>query len=132
MEWNAAFETGLETIDRQHRQLVRILKELHDAMRQGGRRRDLARVMNELVQCTRCHFSTEERLISETRYPEQVGHMQEHRALTEQAEAFAAEVLQGRATASLRNLHFLKECLNRHRLDSDRKLAAHVRSRQAA
>lgn len=50
IEWTPALEVGLEEMDRQHRQLVKILNELHQAMQAGGRQRDLMRVMDELLQ----------------------------------------------------------------------------------
>lgn len=65
IEWTPALEVGLEEMDRQHRQLVKILNELHQAMQAGGRQRDLMRVMDELLQYTKYHFSTEERLMAE-------------------------------------------------------------------
>ncbi len=132
IEWTPALEVGLEEMDRQHRQLVKILNELHQAMQAGGRQRDLVRVMDELIQYTKFHFSTEERLMAEAAYPGLPRHKQTHQALTAKVEEYAAGVLKGRATISLSILQFLKEWLNRHILGTDREFAEFVRSRKAA
>jgi len=132
LDWNPKMELGVEEMDRQHRQLVKILNELHTAMLAGGKHHDLARVMGELVQYTKYHFATEERLMGEMQYPGRLEHAREHRTLTAQAEEYAAEVLKGRATVSLRILQFLKEWLNGHILGSDRQFADYVKGRKAA
>lgn len=132
IEWTPALEVGLEEMDRQHRQLVKILNELHQAMQAGGRQRDLMRVMDELIQYTKYHFSTEERLMVEAAYPGLPRHKQTHQALTAKVEEYAAGVLKGRATISLSILQFLKEWLNRHILGTDREFAEFVRSRKVA
>jgi len=47
MEWNPTLELGVDQMDRQHRQLVKLLNELHQAMVAGSQTRALIRVMEE-------------------------------------------------------------------------------------
>ncbi len=132
IEWNPTLELGVEQMDRQHRQLVKILNELHQAMRAGSQPRELMRVMEELILYTKYHFATEERLMAEASYPALPSHKQKHLALTAKVEEYAAEVLKGRATVSLTILQFLKDWLNRHILGTDREFAEFVKARSQA
>lgn len=132
MEWTPAFEVGVEQMDRQHRQLVKILNELHRAMLAGSQPRDMMRVMEELILYTKYHFTTEERLMDEFAYPGAALHKQKHQALTAKVEEYAEEVLKGRATVSLSILQFLKDWLNKHILGTDMEFARFVQSRKAA
>lgn len=132
MEWTPAFEVGVEPMDRQHRQWVKILNELHQAMLGGSQPRDLMRVMEELILYTKYHFSTEERLMAEAGYPGAARHKQKHQALTAKVEEYAGEVLKGRAAVSLSILQFLKDWLNRHILGTDKEFAEFVKARRAA
>lgn len=132
IEWTPALELGVEQMDRQHRQLVKILNELHQAMLGGSQPRDLMRVMKELILYTKYHFTTEERLMAETGYPGLPRHKQKHEALTAKAEEYTAEVLRGRATVSLSILQFLKDWLNRHILGTDKEFAEFAKARRAA
>jgi hemerythrin-like metal-binding protein len=132
IEWTPALEVGNEQMDRQHKQLVKILNELHQAMLAGSQTRDLVRVMEELILYTKYHFNTEERLMAEAGYPGLARHKQKHQALTAKVEEYAAEVLKGRATLSLSILQFLKDWLNKHILGTDKEFAEFVRSRKVA
>lgn len=132
IEWTSALELGVDQMDRQHRQLVRILNELHQAMLGGSQPRDLMRVMEELIQYTKYHFATEERLMAEANYAGLALHRQKHQALTARVEEYASEVLRGRATVSLSILQFLKDWLNRHILGTDKEFAGFVNARRVA
>ncbi|MFZ5929071.1 MAG: bacteriohemerythrin [Acidobacteriota bacterium] len=132
IEWTPALELGVEQMDRQHRQLVRILNELHQAMLAGSQPRDLMRVMEELLLYTKYHFTTEERLMAEAGYPGRKGHRREHQGLTARVEEYADQVLKGRASVSLSVLQFLKEWINGHLLGADREFAEFVKARSRA
>ncbi len=132
IEWNPALQLGVEEMDRQHRQLVKILSELHNSMLSGGHQRDLMRVMEELIQYTKYHFATEERLMAEAGYPGLASHRLKHQALTAKVEGYANEVIKGRATVSLRILQFLKDWLGKHILGTDKEFAEFAKARRAA
>lgn len=69
IEWPPALELGVEQMDGQQGQLVRILNELHQAMLAGSQPRDLMHVMEELFLYTKYHSTAEERLMAEPAIP---------------------------------------------------------------
>jgi two-component system NtrC family sensor kinase len=65
--WDARFETGLQTVDEQHRQLVEIVNQLGDLLAlgsdiEGGRLQEL---FHQLAQYAHRHFADEEHLMAE-------------------------------------------------------------------
>ena len=76
-------------INQQHRQLLNIINNLHEAMRAGGARDKVASVVNELVAYTRFHFNHEERMLESTGYPAFADHKKVHQSMVKQVESSA-------------------------------------------
>jgi hemerythrin len=85
VNWTDSFSVGNPAIDTQHRQLVDLVNELHDAMKAGKGQATLAHVFSSLVEYIEMHFRTEEAMFSVTDYPHQEMHVKEHRKLMEEA-----------------------------------------------
>lgn len=60
--WDDHFNTGLVTIDKQHRKLVRILNLLASQVAYDANENELNKIFEELVAYTEYHFQTEEKL----------------------------------------------------------------------
>ncbi|MCG8123374.1 MAG: diguanylate cyclase, partial [Candidatus Thiodiazotropha taylori] len=58
--WDDNFNTGLPTIDEQHRQLVLMLNELASQFAFESEQIDLSKVFDGLLEYTVYHFETEE------------------------------------------------------------------------
>ena len=128
MVWNDSYNVNNAEIDRQHRRLVAMLNELHDAMMRGDGNRIMGALLEDLIKYTKTHFVMEEKLMSDTGYPGFSAHKAEHDALTAQAVKLFADWKSGRVALSLPVLTFLKSWLQGHILGSDTKLAAHLKS----
>lgn len=61
--WNANFETGIETIDKQHRKLVDLINSLAMHLAFQSSQLTLDDVFHELTEYTAHHFTTEEKLM---------------------------------------------------------------------
>jgi hemerythrin-like metal-binding protein len=78
MTWTDELVTGNVEIDTQHRYLVTLLNQLHDAMRIGKGNSVLSSIFDQLVTYTDEHFKTEERLFGPIDYPQKEAHLHEH------------------------------------------------------
>lgn len=119
--WDKLFETGISEIDIQHKKLVNIINKVHDSFSNKGSVDNLSQVLDELVDYTKYHFTTEEDYFEEFDYPDKIAHLREHRDFTEKVETFIADYKNGKATVSYELINFLKEWLINHILDSDKK-----------
>lgn len=120
-EWSDEFSVGVEEIDREHKRLLAVLNNLHDAVQAGGAREVLGKVMDELLLYVAYHFAHEEELFLRTGYPGFERHRLQHRALTitvkeiyEDFQLSDSEALPGQV------LLFLKHWLYDHIMGSDR------------
>jgi len=70
-------------IEHQHRELVSLLNELNEAIRNLESREIIYRMMDEVIAYTRLHFSTEEQLMVQSGYPDIEWHKDQHKQLLE-------------------------------------------------
>jgi hemerythrin-like metal-binding protein len=120
--WNSRFETGIASVDAQHRELVAIVNLLGDVLIGGGATaQSIEDVFGKLAQYAQYHFADEERLMAEGGLdPAHAGlHRQHHRQFVDQLTSMwkgraelenAAEVLHGFLSSWL-TFHILEEDL---------------------
>lgn len=123
VDWKPEYSVGNLEIDQQHRKLVDIINNLHDSMKLGGKPEDLKRVLNDLVNYTRFHFSHEEKVMERAGYADLANHKRVHRAMVEQVEQLRKEVESSRAGFSIKLMGFLKKWLTDHIMGTDQKYA---------
>lgn len=122
-KWTPAYNTGIPSIDAQHRKLVDILNELYDAMGKGHANQVLGNLLDELIKYTVIHFSTEERLFRQYDYPGFAVHKREHEGLTAQVKTLQRDYQAGKLSISIKVGTFLKDWLAHHILEADMKYA---------
>lgn len=128
VDWKPQYSVGHPEIDEQHKRLVGLINQLHEAMKAGGRPEDLMRIMNELVNYTRYHFAHEEKLMQQAGYSDLAAHQRVHRSMVEQVEKLRQEAGANRAGFSIKLMGFLKNWLTDHILGSDMKYAPALKS----
>jgi hemerythrin len=80
---------GVRAMDDQHGVLMDTLNELRLALVQGSGRERVSEGLNRLIELTRMHFSSEERLLEVSGYPDVVEHRRAHQRLLVQIEEAA-------------------------------------------
>ena len=112
--WDRSFQFDIDDIDRQHRRLIDLINQLHNAMRKRAGHTVLASTLDELAQYTRQHFENEEALMEESGYADLDAHRQLHRKLVDQVVAFKQRFASGDATVSMELMTFLRNWLLDH------------------
>ncbi len=129
INWDDSYSVHIKKIDEQHKGLVKLVNELHDAMSQGAANDVLNKVLNSLVDYTIIHFNTEEELLKTYNYPDHQTHKAEHDKLTEQVKDFQVKFQEGKSTITYELMDFLSDWLINHILDSDKKYVSYLTSR---
>ncbi|MGO9013833.1 MAG: bacteriohemerythrin [Dissulfurispiraceae bacterium] len=129
MVWSDNFSVNVSQIDEQHKKLVGILNDLHDAMKQGKGSDVTGNVLSGLVQYVASHFATEEKLMKESAYPEYTKHKFEHDALTKQALDLQKQFQEGKTVLTIELMQFLKDWLSKHILGTDKKYGPYFNSK---
>ena len=127
LEWNASFETGIASIDGQHRKLFDMVNDLHDAMQQKRSKEAIAQILGRLIEYTGSHFGHEEQAFRSTGYPEEASHKQEHARLVEQVLALQGKFNAGEAVLTQSVIEFLQDWLIKHIKGTDMRYAPHLK-----
>lgn len=83
MPWSDAIAVGIEEVDEQHRVLVDLINELHDALTADTLDRGaIGHVLEGLMDYTMNHFIMEEEWLERHDYPDLVAHKAMHNRFT--------------------------------------------------
>jgi hemerythrin-like metal-binding protein len=120
LNWSENLSVKIPSIDTQHKELLRMLNELFDAMQQGQGKVVMGKVLDGLIGYTATHFATEEKLFDRHDYPDSEAHKQQHKKLVEKVNAFHEAFQAGNTKVSAELMQFLKEWLMNHILGADK------------
>ncbi len=129
LDLGADMNVGVPVIDRQHARLAELLNRVAEAVKSGQDRDRVAVLLGEVVDFTRHHFETEERLMEKFGYPGALAHGQEHRKLLADLASIRAHAT---GASLMLTLQSLKEWLVSHIAHGDRELGEALVARGAA
>ncbi len=130
-EWKQEYSIDHSEIDTQHKRLFELANELHKAMTLGQGKAALSTTLANLISYTKQHFASEERLMQMDHYPDYVQHKAKHDELTAQVIQFQNDFSTGRIGVTIGLLQFLKDWLQHHIGETDRKVAVFLKSKAA-
>lgn len=123
--WDPLFDTGIELVDGQHRQLVALINRLGGGMISGDLSADAQEgIFRELADYAQHHFADEERLMCQAAIDP--GHIEHHRAqhrdfLAQVTELWQRHLPSGESGEALHS--FLTAWLTFHILEEDQTMA---------
>lgn len=121
IEWKDSLSVKIMDIDNQHRELIRILNELHEAMKTGKAKNVLNDILNRLIGYTKSHFKTEERLFILHKYPLAEQHIAEHDNFVNKVAEFKKKFDSGNVSLSIEVIKFLSSWVENHITGTDKK-----------
>ncbi len=128
--WSEKLSVGVPSIDNQHKKLVTLLNQLHDAMMAGKGRDTLGTVLKGLIEYTTTHFKYEEELFAKTGYADAAAHKKNHDDLVKTVLDIQKKYEQtGPAALTLQVMNFLKDWLTKHIQGTDMAYKDHLISK---
>lgn len=125
--WKPSYETGINEIDLDHRQLFGIVNDLYEAMKQAQGYELMNRTVDRLLEYTQRHFATEESFMRVSNYPKRLTHENEHRTFCARIEAMNAGRRLGKQPPSSEMMKFLCEWLTTHVTTADKDLGRYLK-----
>jgi len=122
--WRDYFNTGVEKIDTQHKQLAKLINDLFNALGTKQNEDTLKGVFTELYSYTINHFTAEEALMLERHSPDFEKHKEEHKKFINKVNEFKEKYFRGDAKVTVEILNFLKDWLLDHIAGVDKKAFA--------
>ncbi len=129
-EWDPKLSVGIAEIDQQHKKLIGLISILNEGMRPSeddmlrSAVKELtaqASVINEMVDYSKYHFSTEEKYMRKYAYPDYEEHKSEHESFIREVQIFKNDFDNGKVVLSTQIMEFLKKWLSNHILSTDKK-----------
>jgi hemerythrin len=127
--WDSSYSVNIAIVDMQHKNLVSMVNELHQAMAGGTGKDKLGPILSNLIEYTQGHFATEERLMQTHAYPDFPAHKSEHEHLTGKVKDFQRRFLSNEVGLTLELMEFLKDWLSKHILGCDKKYSPFLNAR---
>ena len=84
IEWKPEFSVGNAAVDHEHGELIRLINDLHDTMKQQGTQQHVLESLGEIYAQISAHFALEEKIMRDARYPDFESHKADHESLLDQ------------------------------------------------
>jgi hemerythrin len=127
--WKDEYSVNVKEIDQQHKQLVAMVNDLHDAMTQKKGKEVLGTILAKLINYTATHFTAEEKIMEQNGYPDFVEHKAKHEKMVAKVLALQNDHKAGKITLTMDVSNFLQDWLNKHILGTDKKYSAFLNSK---
>jgi hemerythrin len=121
MEWSPVLSVNVKKFDDQHKKLVDLVNQLHDAMKAGEGNTMLGVVLQSLISYTGSHFADEEKMMQAHTYPDFAKHKAEHEKLVKQVLELQQKAQAGNSILTMSVMNFLKDWLAKHIQGEDKK-----------
>lgn len=125
-EFSDDYMIGIELIDKEHRELFRIMEKANRLVRDwavGDEYDEIMEILKELKQYTKCHFADEEEYMESIRYEGLEAQKRAHDAFVDKIEGISVEEIDRNPHEYLESLmEFLLGWLINHILHSDKKI----------
>lgn len=126
MLWNQKFAFGIDAIDKQHRELFRLMNRTNELMVDAEEGIDcydeISEVLQELKAYTVYHFEDEERMLIQVGYPDFEKHSKEHTNFVNKVTEVLSSDIDFHQEGTLNDVYeFLLKWVSNHILYTDMK-----------
>jgi len=84
IEWRSEFETGIDEVDAEHRELVELINDLHRKIGDKADSETISAFLGEVFARIAAHFALEETVMRKHAYDEYAAHKAEHERLLDE------------------------------------------------
>ena len=119
LSWSDHYLIGNDIIDIEHKELFRLINDFHTHWLEAHDRRDIARVLNQLIAYAQMHFQHEENIMGAAGYPILVQHQKIHEALIDSIFQLHQSYSEGNLNLEINTMKFVRNWLIEHILKND-------------
>jgi hemerythrin-like metal-binding protein len=119
--WDEIYETGISSLDEQHKHLLSLLNRMFEALAQKRGKEEVSYVINEMNRYAGYHFHIEEGLMEKANYPDIAEHRLHHDAFIAKVDDFLFKYTQDDEALCAEVTIFLTNWLNEHLSTIDQK-----------
>jgi hemerythrin len=124
--WSNWLSTGIEKFDDQHKKLIGMVNDLHDAMSEGKGEDVILEIMNGLIHYTIHHFNAEEDAMIANNFDRYLDHKKEHEDLKNSVTSFMKKY-SDHELETIDLYEFLTNWVTNHILVTDKKYGPFIK-----
>jgi hemerythrin len=121
--WTDSFSVKVSEIDKQHKKLIDMINNLHEAMKEGKSKEVMGDILKSLLSYTETHFKLEEKYFDLYNYPAKENHKAKHKQFIDTVTKFKNDFDSGKTTLSLEVMNFQKDWWTKHINGTDKEYA---------
>jgi hemerythrin len=128
VKWDDRYSVGIPLIDDQHKELIRLTNELYEGCLTGDEaaRNFFFTAVHRAMDYVKYHFSTEEKLLENVKYPHLAAHRKQHEDFVLKLLGDVKSFQQGKKFVPNSFVRFLKEWILSHIAIVDTRYAAYI------
>lgn len=127
IEWKNEYSIGNDLIDSQHKQILKLINQLFDAIKENKGETLIEKSICDMVDYASYHFSNEESLMRNTNYPLIRDHKISHVSLVKEVTEYFYEYYTGIVRTPDEILLFLFDWIVNHILDVDLEFGKYLK-----
>jgi hemerythrin len=127
--WSDTYSVKIGVIDAQHKNLVDLINELHQAMMMRTGKEPLGKILSNLIKYTQAHFKAEEGILQSNQYPDFATHKAEHERFTNTVLDFQSKFERSEIGLTIEVMDFLKDWLSKHIMGVDKRYASFLNAK---
>ena len=127
--WKDTYNVNVGIVDSQHRVLVDLINELHQAMMSRSGKEQMGKILANLVSYTESHFKAEEGILLANQYPDLANHKIEHERFVKTIKEYQTKFQKNELGLTIEVMDFLKKWLVEHIMGVDKKYVPHLSAR---
>ncbi|MDD2279402.1 MAG: bacteriohemerythrin [Bacteroidales bacterium] len=112
--WQSKYETGIESVDNDHRRLVSMIEDLYSAMSKGEAKEVINDIVKGLTDYAVVHFNREEELMESIGFADLEDHREIHQGFAKKVNSFQEMLASGQQNISVEVVAFLRDWLINH------------------
>lgn len=132
ISWSDKLSVTIDSVDEQHKELVRMVNELNAAMGVGQADAVIGEILKDLISYTTTHFAHEEKLMRTHNYQGYEKHQMEHADLVDKVSDLNKKLETGKSRINIEVMMFLKKWLTSHIQDSDKEMGLYLSTKKVA
>lgn len=126
LQWSENLKIGIREIDEQHKALIAMVNELHQAIVARNAKDTARQILDRLADYPRTYFCDEEGLMQRSGYSALDSHRQQHEDLIRRVGELRDQFDTGNSKITFELMFILKTWLARHVNESDRRFGAYL------
>jgi len=84
LEWKDDYSVGIPAVDHEHRELIGLVNQLHQALASEESEAEVAEIFGDLFRAISSHFALEERFMRQQGYDQTARHKADHERLLDE------------------------------------------------